>query len=116
MAPTLEDLRRELKAFTAARDWEQFHSPKNLAASVAIEAGELLEQFQWTDPRPEDVVADAAWRQQVEDELADVALLTLMLAERLGIRIEDAMERKLRKNEARYPAQDYRGTARKAPR
>ncbi|HEV8361676.1 MAG TPA: nucleotide pyrophosphohydrolase [Candidatus Thermoplasmatota archaeon] len=116
MAATLDDLRRDLRAFVAARDWAQFHSPKNLAASVAIEAGELLEQFQWTDPRPEEVMADPAWRERVEDELADVALLALTLSERLGIRLEDAMQRKLRRNEARYPASEYRGSARKAPK
>lgn len=113
---SLDDLRGQLKAFVAERDWEQFHTPKNLAASVAIEAGELLEQFQWNDPSPEQVRGDAAWRQRVEDELADVALLTLMLAERLGVRLEDAMERKLAKNAQRYPAKEFKGSARKAPR
>lgn len=115
MAASLDDLRAQLKAFVAERDWEQFHSPKNLAASVSIEAGELLEQFQWTDPRPEDIARDAAWQQRVEEELADVALLTLTLSERLGIRLEDAMQRKLAKNAARYPASQFRGSARKAP-
>lgn len=116
MPATLDDLRGSLKAFVAERDWEQFHTPKNLAASVAVEAGELLEQFQWTDPTPAQVAADPAWRQRVEDELADVALLTLLLAERLGVRLEDAMERKLAKNAARYPAREFKGSARKAPR
>lgn len=116
MPASLDQLRDALKAFVAERDWTQFHSPKNLAASVAIEAGELLEQFQWTDPSPEEVRADPAWRQRVEEEVADVALLSLLLAERLGIRLEDAMERKLAKNAQRYPAQEYRGSARKSPR
>jgi dCTP diphosphatase len=112
----LDDLRPQLKAFVAERDWEQFHTPKNLAASVCVEAGELLEQFQWADPRPEEVAADAAWRARVEDELADVALLTLLLAERLGVRLEDAMARKLAKNASRYPASEFRGSARKSLR
>lgn len=116
MAASFDDLRTQLKGFVAERDWEQFHTPKNLAASVAIEAGELLEQFQWTDPTPEQVQADAAWRQRVEEELADVALLTLLLSERLGVRLEDAMHRKLAKNAGRYPAEEFRGSARKAPR
>ena len=112
---SLDDLRAPLKAFVAERDWEQFHTPKNLAASVCVEAGELLEQFQWTDPGPQEVARDAAWRGRVEDELADVALLTLLLAERLGVRLEDAMARKLAKNAARYPPSEFRGNARKAP-
>ena len=116
MSTSLDALRAELKAFVAERDWEQFHTPKNLAASVAIEAGELLEQFQWSDPTPQQVRADAAWQARVEDELADVALLTLLLAERLGVRLEDAMARKLAKNAERYPAKEFRGSARKAPR
>lgn len=116
MPASLDDLRGQLKGFVAERDWEQFHTPKNLAASVAIEAGELLEQFQWSDPSPEQVRADAAWGQRVEEELADVALLTLLLAERLGVRLEDAMQRKLAKNAARYPAEEFRGSARKSGR
>lgn len=116
MPATLDGLRPQLKTFVAERDWEQFHTPRNLAASVAVEAGELLEQFQWTDPSPEEVAADSAWRQRVEEELADVALFTLMLAERLGIRVEDAMERKLARNAERYPASEFRGSARKSPR
>jgi NTP pyrophosphatase (non-canonical NTP hydrolase) len=116
MPASLEEVRAQLQAFVAERDWAQFHTPKNLAASVAIEAGELLEQFQWTDPAPDELAADPAWRQRVEEELADVALLTLLLGERLGIRLEDAMQRKLAKNAQRYPAQEFRGSARKAPR
>ena len=115
MAASLDGVRAQLRAFVEERDWDQFHRPKNLACSVAIEAGELLEQFQWTDPEAAEVAADPAWRQRVEDELADVALLTLLLAERLGVRLEDAMARKLAKNAARYPAEAFRGSARKAP-
>lgn len=115
MPASLDDVRSQVKAFVAERDWEQFHTPKNLAASVSIEAGELLEQFQWTDPQPGEVQGDPAWRQRVEDELADVALLTLLLGERLGIRLEEAMLNKLAKNARRYPASEYRGSARKSP-
>jgi dCTP diphosphatase len=116
MPATLDDLRGPLRAFVEERDWAQFHTPKNLAASVAIEAGELLEQFQWTDPSPAEVRADPAWRQRVEDELADVALLTLLLAERLGVRLEDAMAAKLARNAERYPAAEFKGSARKSTR
>ncbi|MCA1813844.1 MAG: nucleotide pyrophosphohydrolase [Halobacteriales archaeon] len=114
--PGLDEVRARLRSFVEERDWDQFHSPKNLAASVSIEAGELLEQFQWTDPQPEHVRADPAWQARIEDEVADVALLTLLLSERLGIPLEDAMLRKLAKNAQRYPAAEFKGSARKAPR
>jgi len=113
--PGLDEVRARLRTFVAERDWEQFHTPKNLAASVSIEAGELLEQFQWTDPQPAQVRSDPAWQARVEDELADVALLTLLLSERLGIPLEEAMLRKLARNAERYPAAQYKGSARKAP-
>jgi NTP pyrophosphatase (non-canonical NTP hydrolase) len=114
MPASMEDVRSALKEFVKERDWSQFHTPKNLAASVSIEAGELLEQFQWTDPSPAEVQGDGAWMQRVEDEVADVAILTLLLAESLGIRLEDAMQRKLAKNAQRYPADQFKGSARKA--
>jgi NTP pyrophosphatase (non-canonical NTP hydrolase) len=112
----LDEVRARLRAFVDERDWQQFHTPKNLAASVSIEAGELLEQFQWTDPSPEHVRSDAAWLARVEDEVADVALLTLLLSERLGLSLEEAMLRKLAKNAERYPAHEFKGSARKAGR
>lgn len=116
MSASMDEVRAQLQAFAKERDWAQFHTPKNLAASVSIEAGELLEQFQWVDPAAAEVGADAAWKQRVEDEIADVAILNLLLAESLGIRLEDAMQRKLAKNAQRYPAKEFKGSARKAER
>jgi len=111
-----EKLAATLRSFAVERDWDQFHTPKNLAASVSIEAGELLEQFQWTDPSTQQIRSDAAWLARVEDELADVALLTLLLSEQLGVPLEEAMLRKLAKNAQRYPAAEFKGSARKAER
>ena len=100
---TIQELRSEVHRFNDERDWHQFHSPMNLAASIAIEAAELLEHFQWTDrPTPE------RFPHMVE-ELADVVIYCLILANALGIDLSQAVRRKLADNDAKYPAEDYRG-------
>ncbi|MBF0817541.1 nucleotide pyrophosphohydrolase [Microbacterium paludicola] len=91
-----------LRAFVAERDWAKFHTPENLAKSVAIEAAELLECFQWGEP------ADAA---EVRDELADVLTYCLLLADRLGVDADEIVLEKLEKTRAKYPADKARGTA-----
>jgi NTP pyrophosphatase (non-canonical NTP hydrolase) len=100
---TIQDLRAEVYQFNDARDWHQFHSPKNVAASIVIEAAELLEHFQWADaPTPE--------RQpQLAEELADVVIYCLILANRLGVDLSQVVREKLACNDAKYPADEYRG-------
>ncbi len=90
----------ELRAFVAARDWEQFHTAENLAKSVAIEAGELLECFQWSD---------APDREQVIEELADVLTYCHLLAQRLGVDPSEIILEKLEKTGEKYPAEKARG-------
>lgn len=97
--------------FRRARDWEQFHTPQNLAIAISVEAGELLEQFQWTLP-PQSRPADARLS-AIEHEVADIALLLSYFANDLGIDIDDAVRRKLALNEQRYPVDKSRGTATK---
>jgi NTP pyrophosphatase (non-canonical NTP hydrolase) len=109
----LEDLRLRLREFSAARDdWEQFHSPKNLAMALAGEAGEMLEIFQWlteAQSRALDARAQAAAR----DEVADILLYLVRLADQLGIDPLAEARRKLLDNEKKYPADKARGNARK---
>jgi len=112
---SLEDLRERLRAFAAARDWEQFHSPKNLAMAMIVEAGELLEHFQWLT-EPQSLALDAHTRAEVEQEIADVLLYLVRLADRLDIDLLQAATRKIALNEQKYPAERYRGSARKAGR
>jgi dCTP diphosphatase len=100
---TIQALRSEIHRFNDKRDWHQFHSPKNLAASIAIEAAELLEHFQWAD-RP----TSEQFPRMVE-ELADVVIYCLILANALGIDLSQAVRCKLADNDAKYPAEDYRG-------
>jgi dCTP diphosphatase len=108
----VQRLRDELRAFAAARDWDQFHSPKNLAMALAGEAGELLENFQWLTeeqsrhPSPE-VLAAAG------EEIADVLLYLIRLADKLGIDPVAAADSKLLANASKYPVDKARGTAKK---
>lgn len=111
---TLNDLRERVAAFVHERDWEQFHTPKDLASAIAIEAAELMELFLWkTVGEVEDIAATPATRQKVQDELADVLILCLSLANRMGIDASEAILRKMDSNRAKYPADIVRGSAEK---
>ncbi|MEQ1610473.1 MAG: nucleotide pyrophosphohydrolase [Hyphomonadaceae bacterium] len=102
------DLIERLRKFRDERNWAQFHTPKDLAISVTIEAGELLELFQW---RPTDQKPDAQLVDAVRGEVADVLLYLLLLSDRLGIDLFQAANDKITKNETRFPAEASRGIA-----
>lgn len=104
---TYDEVRAKLRAFIDERDWDQFHAPKDLAMSLAIESGELLEIFQWRDPAPHALTPDD--RARLADELADVTLYAILLADKTGIDLLDALDRKLDKNAQKYPAERARG-------
>lgn len=108
----LEQLKHRLRVFAEARDWEQFHSPKNLSMALAGEAGELLEHFQWLSEEQSDALA-ADKREEVAMELADILNYTVRLADRLGIDLIEATERKIAINDEKYPAEKVRGSSRK---
>ena len=110
---SLEDLRNQLREFARARDWEQFHSPKNLAMALIVEAGELVEHFQWLTEAQSQALSPEK-REQVAQELADVFLYLVRLADRLDIDLMDAAQRKLVINAQKYPADKVRGSAKKA--
>ena len=109
----LMQLSARLKAFAMARDWEQFHSPKNLSMALAGEAGELLEHFQWLSEEQSRQL-DEGKREAVALEMADILIYLLRLAERLDIDLLEAADRKVALNEQRYPADRVRGDARRA--
>lgn len=111
--PSLEDLKEQLREFARERDWEQFHSPKNLAMALIVEAAELVEHFQWLT-EAQSRTLDADKREQVAQELADVFLYLVRLADRLDIDLMDAAQRKIVINAHKYPADKVRGSARKA--
>lgn len=108
----LDRLRDDLRAFAAERDWDRFHSPKNLAMALAGESGELVEVFQWLSEAESADLPPAA-RAAADEEIADVLLYLVRLADKLGIDPLDAARRKLAANAVKYPADKARGTSRK---
>ena len=107
---TIAELRQLVASFVAEREWNQFHSPKNLSMSLAIEAAELMEHFQWlTIDQSRAVAGDAAKMVEVSDELADVLCYALALANELRIDIAGAVRMKMVKNAEKYPAEEFRG-------
>ncbi|MBK1722481.1 nucleotide pyrophosphohydrolase [Thiocystis violacea] len=113
MSDSLAQLNARLLRFARERDWEQFHSPKNLAMALAGEAGELLEHFQWLS-EAQSAALDDAKKREVAHELADILSYLLRLSERLDIDLIAAAEEKIAINEQRYPAEKVRGDARRA--
>lgn len=114
---SLADCVVRLNAFREARDWARFHTPKELAAALAIEAGELQETMLWkTDAEVAAGLGDTATRAHFEDEVADVAICLLMIAERADVDLRAAVMRKIDANELRYAVDEHRGVAKKAPR
>src|SRR6185503_14053725 len=112
MTTPLDELRAELREFVAAREWEQFHDPKNLAMLVASEAGELVAEYRWV--RGEDADAhskEAAARERIVGEVADVGIGLVLLCERIGVDLVEAMRAKVRRNGERYPVEGARGKA-----
>lgn len=112
MADTLQLLAQQLHDFAAAREWEQFHSPKNLASALIVEAGELLEHFQWaTEEQSRNLSAEK--RELVAGEMADVLLYLVQLASALEVDLGEAALKKIQMNGERYPADLARGTSKK---
>jgi dCTP diphosphatase len=110
-------LQTHLRDFARARDWEQFHKPKNLAMALAAEVGELLEIFQWlTDEQAAAITESDADLQLVHDELADILIYLVRMADILHIDLEDAVQGKLGDNERRYPVELAKGNATKYSR
>jgi dCTP diphosphatase len=107
-------IQRSLQAFADERNWEQFHNPKNLAMALAGEAGELLEIFQWLTPEEAaSLYEQAELKQKVSEELADIALYLLRLADKASVDLEQAVDEKMRKNAEKYPADKVYGSAKK---
>src|SRR2546423_14678997 len=110
--PTLDELTASLRRFAAERDWQQFHDPKNLAMLLASEAGELLAEYRWV--RGEDADArsrELAPRARIAAEIADVGIALLLLCDRIGLDLTQAITDKLAQNAPRYPAAQSKGPA-----
>jgi len=110
----IADLAQRLREFARERDWEQFHSPKNLAISISVEAAELLELFQWSRGQDDwECMNDDAIRASTAEELADILLYLVRFADKAGIDLERAALHKLERNAAKYPAEKFWGSDRK---
>lgn len=106
----LDELTVEVREFCEKRDWGQYHTPKDLAIGLATESSELLELFRFKDRSEQsELLADSGKREDIEDELADVLFFLLRYADLYDIDLEAALERKLEKNRARYPENEYKG-------
>lgn len=108
----IDNIKQKLADFAAQRDWQQYHSPKNLAMALTAEAGELLELFQWLSEEQSARLNDDD-RRRAGEELADIQLYLIRLADRIGIDLEIAVHDKLRINEEKYPVELSRGNATK---
>ena len=109
---SLAELKQDLRSFVAERDWDQFHSPKNLAMAMSVEAAELLENFQWL--REEESRQLSAERlEKVRQEMADVLIYLVRLSDKLGIDLLEAAKDKMQLNARRYPADKAKGSMRK---
>ncbi len=109
---TLDQLKSRVRKFIRDRDWEKYHNPKDIAESICIEAGELLEQFQWVAPQETlDWKNDASKLESIKVEIADVLIYCLSMANALEINLAKTVMEKIESNERKYPVEKYRGRA-----
>ncbi|VVO77117.1 nucleotide pyrophosphohydrolase [Pseudomonas fluorescens] len=110
----VDQIQQRLRAFALERDWDQFHTPKNLATALSVEAAELLEIFQWlTDEQSLAIKADEQRKDMVSQEIADVMMYLLRLADVLSIDLQQAVDQKMKINAEKYPIEKARGNATK---
>ncbi len=108
----IDALQKRFRQFADERDWNQFHTPKNLAMALSVEASELLEHFQWLSAQESSELSEEKLN-QVRQEMADVFLYLIRLADKLDINLEDAVEEKMVLNAKKYPADKVKGSAKK---
>jgi dCTP diphosphatase len=113
-ATTISELKTRVLAFVREREWEQFHSPKNLSMALAAETGELMEHFLWASPEQSRAIAgEPAKRAKIADELADVVIYALEFANMTGLDVAAAIEAKMQANAIKYPVEKARGRSEK---
>jgi NTP pyrophosphatase (non-canonical NTP hydrolase) len=114
MELTLSELLKKIVAFRDKRSWGQFHTPRHLASALSIEAGEIQETFLWkSDEEVTNFIRTNRGKQKLEEEIADVLILSLLLSDRIGISPSKAIQRKLHINALKYPVRLAKGTAAK---
>ncbi|MFW3338154.1 nucleotide pyrophosphohydrolase [Aliarcobacter butzleri] len=108
----IKKIEKVLKQFSQERDWEQFHSPKNLSMALSVEASELVEIFQWLTEEQSYTLSDSK-KQHTKEEVADIAIYLLRICMKLDIDLEEAILEKMKKNEEKYPVEKVKGSAKK---
>lgn len=112
MALSAQDVRRRLREFVEARHWDQFHDPKNLVMALTSEVGELAAEYRWVSNAESDSISRTEpARGRIVAEIGDVGILLLLLCDRLGVELADAVDEKLKLNELRYPLELSKGRA-----
>lgn len=110
----IKTIQQKLREFAAERDWDQYHSPKNLASALSVEAAELLEIFQWlTEAESKNIINNADDKQRVSEEIADIFLYLLRLADKMDIDLIEAANNKISLNAQKYPISKAKGNAKK---
>ena len=109
----IDKIQKRLREFAIARDWEQFHNPKNLSMALSVEVSELLEIFQWSKNGGLDEIQDKKTKKEIEREIADVFNYIIRLSDILDIDIEKVAHRKIDENEIKYPIEKFKGSSRK---
>ena len=109
----IEKLQLKLREFAKKRDWEQFHSPKNLAMALSVEAAELLEIFQWSNSGGLDEIKDDKKKKEIEEEVADIFNYLLKICDELDIDLEKSALDKIDINESKYPVEKFKGSSKK---
>ncbi|MFM2172051.1 MAG: hypothetical protein RI957_2280 [Verrucomicrobiota bacterium] len=112
MNDSIEELTERIRSFVAAREWQQYHNPKDMAVAIAAEAGELMQHFVWQQPDQLDARV-REHREEIASEIADVGILLFEMADLLGMKLGDVMAAKIAHNEQRYPVEKSRGNNRK---
>ena len=108
----LDELKTRLRKFADDRDWDQFHSPKNISMALIVEAAELVEHFQWLTEE-QSMSLEKKKLEEVEEELADIQLYLIRLADKLNVNLLDAVNKKIIVNEKKYPAEKVKGSSKK---
>jgi NTP pyrophosphatase (non-canonical NTP hydrolase) len=112
MSDSIKQITTEIQSFVDARDWKQFHAPKDMAVGIAAEAGELLQHFVWQSAAQSDQRARER-KAEIAEEMADIGILLFEFADNLGIDLAQAIRAKVAKNERRYPVEKSRGSNKK---
>ena len=109
----IKKIQEKLKKFTNERNWEQFHTPKNISMALSVEVAELIEIFQWSNSGGLEEIKDENIRKNIEEEIADIFIYLLIFSDKLNIDLNEVILKKIKKNEMKYPVNESYGSSKK---